>query len=78
MIASMSAASQPSTMSTPELKGVVFVVDNDVSVRESVDHLIHWAGWSVEAFASAEDFLAWQRRARACPPSSSRVTAISR
>ena len=57
MIASMSAASQPSTMSTPELKGVVFVVDNDVSVRESVDHLIHWAGWSVEAFASAEDFL---------------------
>jgi FixJ family two-component response regulator len=58
MIASISAASQPSTTSMPELQGVVFVVDNDVSVRESVEHLIHWAGWSVETFASAEDFLA--------------------
>src|SRR5688500_20204985 len=58
MIASISAASQPSTTSIPELHGVVFIVDNDVSVREAVGHLIHWAGWSVEAFASAEDFLA--------------------
>ena len=58
MIASISAASQPSATSIPELQGVVFVVDNDVSVRESVKHLIHGAGWSVETFASAEDFLA--------------------
>jgi FixJ family two-component response regulator len=58
MIASISAASQPSATSIPELQGVVFVVDSDVSVRESVQHLIHWAGWSVETFASAEDFLA--------------------
>jgi FixJ family two-component response regulator len=41
----------------PQPKGVVFVVDDDVSVRESVDLLIRWAGWSVELFATAEDFL---------------------
>src|SRR5918995_2387097 len=57
MIASISAASRPSTTSIPELQGVVFVVDNDVSVRESVDLLIRWAGWRVEGFASAEAFL---------------------
>jgi FixJ family two-component response regulator len=38
-------------------KGVVFVVDDDVSVRESVDLLARWAGWSVEVFATAEAFL---------------------
>ena len=41
----------------PRPRGVVFVVDDDVSVRESVDLLIRWAGWSVEVFATAKDFL---------------------
>ena len=36
---------------------VVFVVDDDVSVRESLELLIHSAGWRPETFASAEDFL---------------------
>ena len=36
---------------------VVFVVDDDVSVRESLELLIHSAGWQPETFASAEDFL---------------------
>jgi len=36
---------------------VVFVVDDDVSVRESLELLIHSAGWRPEMFASAEDFL---------------------
>jgi FixJ family two-component response regulator len=40
-----------------ESRGVVFVVDDDVSVRESVDVLIRWAGWSVEVFATGEEFL---------------------
>jgi FixJ family two-component response regulator len=36
---------------------VVFVVDDDVSVRESLELLILSAGWRPETFASAEDFL---------------------
>ena len=36
---------------------VVFVVDDDVSVRESLESLIRWEGWQVETFASAHDFL---------------------
>src|SRR3954470_21372125 len=37
---------------------LVFVVDDDVSVRESLELLIRSAGWSPETFASAEEFLA--------------------
>ncbi len=40
---------------------IVFVVDDDVSVRESLDPLIRTAGWQVETFASAEAFLARPR-----------------
>ena len=35
----------------------VFVVDDDLSVRESLELLIGDAGWRPETFASAEDFL---------------------
>ena len=35
----------------------VFLVDDDVSVRESLEMLLRLAGWRVQAFASAEDFL---------------------
>jgi FixJ family two-component response regulator len=37
---------------------VVFVVDEDVSVRESLELLIEAAGWQPETFASAQEFLA--------------------
>ncbi|HEY8165875.1 MAG TPA: response regulator, partial [Gemmatimonadaceae bacterium] len=40
---------------------VVFVVDDDISVRESLETLISYAGWQVETFASAKDFLARPR-----------------
>jgi len=36
---------------------VVFVVDDDVSVRESLEALIATAGWRTKSFASALDFL---------------------
>jgi FixJ family two-component response regulator len=36
---------------------VVYVVDDDVSVRESLESLIFCAGWHPEIFASAEEFL---------------------
>lgn len=39
----------------------VFVVDDDVSVRESLELLIHTAGWHPETFASASAFLARPR-----------------
>jgi FixJ family two-component response regulator len=36
---------------------IVFVVDDDVSVRKSLELLIEAAGWRAETFASAQDFL---------------------
>jgi FixJ family two-component response regulator len=38
-------------------KPIVFVVDDDVSVRESLELLISFAGWRPEVFSSAEEFL---------------------
>jgi FixJ family two-component response regulator len=40
---------------------IVFVVDDDVSVRESLELLIRFAGWQPETFASAREFLARPR-----------------
>lgn len=36
----------------------VCVIDDDVSVRESLEQLIHCAGWAVATYRSAEEFLA--------------------
>ena len=38
-------------------KSIVFVVDDDISVRESLELLIRTAGWHPELFASAQAFL---------------------
>ena len=43
----------PSSQATP----IVFVVDDDVSVRESLESLIRCPGWKPETFASAQSFL---------------------
>jgi FixJ family two-component response regulator len=40
---------------------IVFVVDDDVSVRKSLELLLDSAGWQSETFASAQDFLACPR-----------------
>jgi FixJ family two-component response regulator len=40
---------------------IVFVVDDDVSVRESLELLIENAGWRPETFDSAQEFLARPR-----------------
>jgi len=45
---------------------VVFVVDDDVSVRESLELLITYAGWQCETFTSAAQFL---ERPRVAVPS---------
>jgi FixJ family two-component response regulator len=40
---------------------IVFVVDDDVSVRESLESLISNAGWQPETFESAQEFLSRPR-----------------
>ena len=50
-------ARAPVSHTTP----VVFVVDDDVSVRESLEPLIRCEGWQTEVFASARQFLARPR-----------------
>jgi FixJ family two-component response regulator len=40
---------------------IVFVVDDDVSVRESLELMISSAGWKPEIFASAKEFLSRPR-----------------
>jgi FixJ family two-component response regulator len=40
---------------------IVFVVDDDISVRESLEGLIRSEGWETETFGSAEAFLARPR-----------------
>ncbi len=52
----------PKSHTTP----IVFVVDDDISVRESLELLIRSEGWEPETFALAQEFLA---RPRALVPS---------
>ena len=51
------SSSLPMSNATP----IVFVVDDDISVRESLELLIRCAGWQPETFASAQEFLARPR-----------------
>jgi FixJ family two-component response regulator len=46
---------------------IVFVVDDDVSVRESLELLIRGEGWYPEIFASASEFLASPRLGPSVP-----------
>jgi len=65
----MSAASAPGqSKASPKSHAtpIVFVVDDDISVRESLELLIRTEGWEPETFASAQEFLA---RPRALVPS---------
>jgi FixJ family two-component response regulator len=65
----MSAASAPGqSKASPKSQAtpIVFVVDDDISVRESLELLIRGEGWEPETFASAQEFLA---RPRALVPS---------
>lgn len=49
----------------PPARPIVFVVDDDISVRESLELLIASAGWQPELFSSAQEFL---DRSRALVP----------
>jgi FixJ family two-component response regulator len=45
----------------PDITPIVFIVDDDISVRESLESLIRFEGWEAESFASAPEFLARPR-----------------
>ena len=49
-----------------EATPIVFVVDDDISVRESLELLIASAGWQPEMFGSAREFLARSRVSVPC------------
>jgi FixJ family two-component response regulator len=56
-------------LGAPPLSGmgpIVFVVDDDISVRESLELLIRCEGWQPETFSSGQEFLS---RPRALVPS---------
>ena len=44
---------------------VIAIVDDDESVRRSLHRVVRAAGYEVETFASAADFLAWLPRGQA-------------
>ena len=44
---------------------VIAIVDDDASVRRSLQRLIKSAGYAVESFGSAREFLDWLARGRA-------------
>ena len=44
---------------------IIAIVDDDLSVRRSLHRLVRSAGYAVETFASAGEFLAWLPRGQA-------------
>lgn len=49
----------------PMARPTVYIVDDDISVRESLTALVRLSGWSVATFESAQDFLDYPRMSSA-------------
>ena len=60
-MSSVSAPSQSKASPKSHATPIVFVVDDDISVRESLELLIRSEGWQPETFESAQEFLAHPR-----------------
>ena len=60
-VRSSTAARGLEVISMADVKSIVFVVDDDISVRESLELLIKTAGWQPHTFESAQKFLACPR-----------------
>ena len=65
-VTSSSAGRAIEVVTMPDVRSVVFVVDDDISVRESLELLIGTAGWQPETFGSAQEFLARPRATVPC------------
>jgi FixJ family two-component response regulator len=61
-----SAGRAVDVLAMPDVTSLVFVVDDDVSVRESLELLMRAEGWQVETFASAADFMLRPRATVPC------------
>jgi len=61
-VADHALRSSPMSHATP----IVFIVDDDISVRESLEALIHTEGWEAKVFPSAQEFLAYPRGVAPC------------
>jgi FixJ family two-component response regulator len=62
----------------PETQSIVFVIDDDVSVREALKSLFRSVGMRVEAFGSAAEFLKHKRaEATACIVLDIRMPGVS-
>ena len=57
MNATCEFAGQSESLRMAVSTSIVFVVDDDISVRESLELLIRTEGWQPETFASAQEFL---------------------
>src|SRR5262249_50828613 len=57
MLQSVDVPQDIASRRTPDSVSQVFIVDDDISVRESLQALIGASGWHAHAFASAREFL---------------------
>ena len=62
-VTSPTALSRLEVPAMPDVGSIVFVVDDDVSVRECLELLFTSAGWQPRTFGSAQEFLAHPRPA---------------
>lgn len=61
MTAAIVLCDQVTPLSISQASPIVFVVDDDISVRESLEVLIRHEGFDVETFTSAQEFIARPR-----------------
>ena len=61
-----SAARAIDGLTMPNVTPLVFVIDDEVSVRESLELLMGAEGWRVETFASAAEFMSRPRASMPC------------
>jgi FixJ family two-component response regulator len=54
---SINLGAEPRSLAMASVRPTVFIVDDDISVRESLELLVEEAGWKPELFASAQEFL---------------------
>jgi FixJ family two-component response regulator len=57
MISARTPGHRMSALPTPPPTPIVFIVDDDISVRESLELLVRSESWKPETFASAQEFL---------------------
>ena len=63
---SFSAARNIKTVTMANVTPIVFVVDDDISIRESLELLVKTCGWHAETFPSAHEFLSRPRATVPC------------